>query len=67
MEGPTDGAKPISVNWVLRIQRDAAGTIGGYKARLVAKGFMQKESIEFNEVFAPVSNHTFFEDITGAR
>ena len=50
------GMKALSSKWVFKIKRTATGEVEKYKARLVAKGFLQREGVDYGEVFAPTSS-----------
>ena len=49
------GCRPISLKWVYKVKQDELGAIVKHKARLITRGFVQREGINFKEVFAPVA------------
>jgi hypothetical protein len=49
------GHRPIGLKWVFKTKKDAAGVVVKHKARLVAKGYVQREGVDFDEVFAPMA------------
>ena len=49
------GKKPISLKWVFKVKMKLDGTIEKHKARLVVRGFMQREGLNYTEVFALVA------------
>lgn len=57
------GRKAVGSRWVYKIKRDATGNVTRYKARLVAQGYSQQYGVDFDEVFAPVTNHATFRSL----
>jgi hypothetical protein len=52
------GKSIVTSKWIYKIKHAADGSVEKYKARFVARGFSQKEGIDYEETFAPVTRYT---------
>jgi hypothetical protein len=47
------------LKWIFKLKHDEHGDVVKHKTRLVAKGYIQRQGIDFDEVFAPVARMEF--------
>ena len=55
LEDMPPGHRAIGIKWVFKLKRNEKGEVVKHKAHLVAKGYVQKQRVDFEEVFAPVA------------
>ena len=53
-----EGKSVVASKWIYKIKHNANGIIENYKVIFVAHGFCQKEGIDYEDTFAPVSRYT---------
>ena len=53
-----EGKSVVSSKWIYKIKHATDGSIEKYKARFVACCLSQKEGIDYDETFAPITRYT---------
>ena len=59
LEDMSPGHRAVGLKWVFKLKCNEKGEVVKHKARLVAKGYVQKQGVDFKEVFASVARLEF--------
>lgn len=55
----SSNTKVITTKWIFNVKLNPKDqSIERFKARIVARGFLQRQGVDFEEIFAPVVSHT---------
>ena len=49
--------------WIYNVKHEANESVDKYKEHFVVKGFSQKDVIDYEEIFAPVSKYSSIQTI----
>lgn len=52
-----EGKSVVTSKWLFKIKHVADGNIEKFKTRFVARGFSQREGVNYEETFAPVTRY----------
>ena len=58
-----EGKSVVTSKWIYKVKHAAYGSIEKYKAIFVARGFSQKEGMDYEQNFAPVSRYTSIKSV----
>jgi hypothetical protein len=57
------GNSMVTSKWIYEIKHASNGNIEKYKVRFLARGFSQKEGVDYEETFTPITRYTFIKTI----
>ena len=53
-----EGKRVVGSRWIYKVKHIVDGSVEKYKVRYMDKGFSQKEGIDYEETFTPVTRYS---------